>query len=211
MTLPQTAHFYHVWADGHWKVPVHDHLRALRNGRYDGSVHVGIVGTPENRDAVERYLSKFWSPSYRLCASAETGFEQVTLGALRAYVHQPGAAPYVLYAHTKGAYEESVHRDSWREAMTSPLVRNWRLAAAALEEHDAVGLHWLTSQEFPDRQIGTPFFGGNFWWATTDYLRTLPEIGTASRFDAEGWIGRENPKILDLCPGWPDYDNRETT
>ena len=73
---------------------------------------------------------------------------------------------------------------------------------------DAVGCHWLTAeqfsswapQEFPD---GTPFFGGNFWIARCDYLRTLPEPSTRSRFDAERWIGLGDPRVLDLNPGWP--------
>jgi hypothetical protein len=207
---PRTAHFYHLWADGHWKVPVHEHLRALRDSRYSGSVHIGIVGTPVNRDDAMRYVTKFWSPAVDWCASADTGFEQVTLSALRAYAHQPDAAPYVLYAHTKGAYEESVPRDAWREAMTEPLVRHWEFALPLLERHDAVGLHWLTPAEFPKRQVGSPFFGGNFWWATTAYLRTLPAPGTGSRFDAEAWIGLGSPKVADLRPGWPPYDREYT-
>lgn len=205
MTLPRTAHFYHVWADGQWTVPVHEHLRALRDSRYAGSVHVGLVGTPGNRDDAERHIVKFWSPRIDVCASAESGYEQVTLNALHDYVHRSDAAPYVLYAHTKGAYEESVPRDMWREAMTGPLVRHWRLAMPLLETYDAVGLHWLTAEEFPGRGIDTPFFGGNFWWATTAYLRTLPRPGTGSRFDAEGWIGLGNPRVIDLEPGWPPY------
>lgn len=206
MTLPRTAHFYHVWADGHWKVPVHEHLRALRDSRYNGSVHVGLVGTPENRDEAERYVSKFWSPSADWCASADTGYEQVTLTALHAYVHRGDAAPYVLYAHTKGAYEESVSRDLWREAMTGPLVCHWDEVVPRLESCDAAGLYWLTAEEFPGRGITTPFFGGNFWWAASAYLRTLPAPEVTSRFDAEAWIGLGSPRVLDLKPGWPPYD-----
>lgn len=200
------AHFYHIWADGHWKVPVHEHLRALRDARFNGSVHVGLVGSPQNQDEAQRYVTKFWSPAVDWCARAETGFEQVTLNALHAYVRRPDAARHVLYAHTKGAYEESVPRDLWRESMTRWLVRYGGTAAVPLlSGHDAVGLHWLTPEKFRDRNISTPFFGGNFWWAASAYLRTLPAPGTASRFDAEGWIGLGSPKVADLKPGWPDY------
>ena len=188
-------------------MPVHEHLRALRDSGYSGSVHVGIVGTPDNRNDAERYVTKFWSPSAIWCASSDVGYEQVTLNALRSYVHRQDAAPYVLYAHTKGAYEESVPRDLWREAMTFNLVRHWKdLAVPLLRDHDAVGLYWLTAEEFGDRGVATPFFGGNFWWATTAYLRTLPELDTASRFEAEGWIGLGNPKVANLQPGWPPYN-----
>jgi hypothetical protein len=199
------AHFYHVWADGHWKVPVHGHLKALREGRFTGSVHVGITGSPYNRDDVKRYVSKFWAPDTDFCAEADSGYEQVTLNALRDYVHQDGTEPYVLYAHTKGAFEESVARDGWREAMTEPLVRHWSPALSSLADYDAAGLYWLTPEEFAGRNVSTPFFGGNFWWATAAYLRTLPPVGNTSRFDAETWIGLNNPKVLDLQPGWPPF------
>lgn len=202
---PEAAHFYHVWADGHWKVPVHDHLKALRESRFDGSVHIGISGSPLNRDDVKRYVSKFWSPDADFCAEADVGYEQVTITALQEYVHREGTEPYVLYAHSKGAFEESVARDAWREAMTDPLVRHWRLTLSCLQDRDAVGLYWLTPEEFSDRNITSPFFGGNFWWATAAYLRTLPPVGTSSRFDAETWIGLGNPKVLDLQPGWPPF------
>jgi hypothetical protein len=196
-----------VWADGSWKVPVHEHLRALRDSRFNGSVHVGIVGTPENREAAEHYFVKFWSPAVDWCAKADDGFEQVTLNALHEYVHEDDAARHVLYAHTKGAFQESVQRDLWRESMTAHLVRHGGdLAVPLLETYDAVGLHWLTPEEFPHRGITTPFFGGNFWWATAAYLRTLPRPGTSNRFDAEAWIGLGDPKVAVFQPGWPPYD-----
>lgn len=204
----ELAHFYHIWADGLWQVPAHEHFRALRDSDFAGSVHVGITGTPRNRAAAEVYIAKFWSWNYDLCASANAGFEQVTLNALRDYVHREDAAPYILYAHTKSAHVMSVENCRWREAMTQQLVRRWSDCVPLLEENDAVGLHWLTAQEFPGitaNDTPFPFFGGNFWWATTRYLRTLPKLGTAGRHDAEAWIGLGGPKVRDLKPGWPSY------
>jgi hypothetical protein len=46
-------------------------------------------------------------------------------------------------------------------------------------------------------------FGGNFWWANANYLRTLPPLRYKDRFDAETWIGLGNPLVHDLLPGWP--------
>jgi hypothetical protein len=148
-----------------WQVPAHEHFRALRDSDFAGSVHVGITGTPRNRAAAEVYIAKFWSWNYDLCASANAGFEQVTLNALRDYVHREDAAPYILYAHTKSAHVMSVENCRWREAMTQQLVRRWSDCVPLLEENDAVGLHWLTAQEFPGitaNDTPFPFFGGNF-------------------------------------------------
>jgi hypothetical protein len=141
----------------------------------------------------------------RTAVEADSGFEQVTLAKVREYAQEHDGG--VLYAHTKGAQDVTDFRAKWRRSMTQLVVSDWRINLAHLERFDAVGCHWLTregypgfEQEFPD---GVPFFGGNFWIARCDYLRTLPEPSTRSRFDAERWIGLGAPRVLDLAPGWP--------
>lgn len=198
------ACFYHIWADGAWEAPAHQHFQVLRRSYFDGSVHVGLVGSPQNRDDVQKFVAKFWGHGFDVCASADTGYEQVTLNALREYVHGDDAETFVLYAHTKGAYDDTPFNEDWRYAMTEQLIRYAHTLTLYLYDHDAIGLHWLTPEEFPEL-VTTPFFGGNFWLATTDYLRTLPPVGTETRYDAEAWIGLNNPKVHDLDPGWPSY------
>jgi hypothetical protein len=55
--------------------------------------------------------------------------------------------------------------------------------------------------------VRTPLFAGNFWWARAKYLATLPEPETENRRQAEGWVGLGGPKVYDLRPGWPDWDD----
>ena len=52
-------HFYHIYADGQWQIPVSQHIAALK--KWDlinnlAAFKVGIVGTPENRTQVIQYL-----------------------------------------------------------------------------------------------------------------------------------------------------------
>jgi hypothetical protein len=166
-------------------------------------VYLGLVGKAEMWRVAA--ATAFDPLDWRVAVEADAGFEQVTLAAVRRYAIENDGA--VMYAHTKGAQDVTDFRAKWRRSMTRRVVGNWRATLAALDEHDAVGCHWLTregfpgfEQEFPD---GTPFFGGNFWMARCDYLRTLPEPSTRSRFDAERWIGLGAPRVLDLNPGWP--------
>jgi hypothetical protein len=196
------ACWYHAWVDGDWTEPVLEHVDALLAADYIGPVYLGLVGAKLWRDAA---AGAFDPLDARVAIEADSGFEQVTLAKVREYAQTHDGA--VLYAHTKGAADATEFRKAWRRSMTRRVVSEWHYNLMSLDHYDAVGCHWLTregypgfEQEFPD---GTPFFGGNFWMARCDYLRTLPEPSTRSRFDAERWIGLGDPPVLDLLPGWP--------
>jgi hypothetical protein len=199
-------HYYHVYADGAWKEPAQEHMRAL-NSLPPMRMTVGIVGSSKNRSCVHNYLRHL---SY-LCdvdnvvdyVEAETGFEQVTLERLH---DDLGRDPYrgpVLYAHTKGASDPTDFNADWRRSMTR-IIAQGRTPLDLLRHVDAVGCHWLRPEDWSHvPEFGyTPFFGGNFWWAQADYLRTLSAIGRG-RYEAERWIGEGNPAVADLLPGWP--------
>jgi hypothetical protein len=116
---------------------------------------------------------------------------------------------YVLYHHTKGVtHPGNIAYDAWRDRMEVGCVRNWRQCIKDLDAGcDAVGCHWLTPEQFPGT-ITSPFFGGTFWWATTEYLRQLPPLPPSSwqnRYEAESWIGRRRPypRVADYHPGFP--------
>lgn len=179
--MPNTpvAAFYHCWVDGECSNPREEFGAALEQPGFPG----------------ERFFN---------CSHATS--EAPTINLVRAYAQDHDGV--VLYAHTKGAATVSPFRDRWRRSMTARVVANWRENLTILErgDVDAVGCHWLTPEEYPD-QVRSPFFGGNFWMARCDYLRTLPPCEAEPRWKAEGWIGLGCPRVVDLLPGWP-HDNR---
>ena len=184
------THFYHVWTalGSAWERPWNEHWQALQSSGFD----------------VDRVIA--WAVS--------AGNESVTLNYAREWALDHDGA--ILYAHTKGASNSEPFRDRWRHSMTSRVVERWRDNLALLEsgDVDAVGCHWLTEAEYPGMfgamtvpAEGSGFFGGNFWMATCDYLRTLPPCEPEPRWQAEQWIGLNHPRVVDLLPGWP-HDNR---
>lgn len=197
------THFFHLWAAGEWRDPLAEHLAALEAACFDGPFHVGIVGTPQQRaEAIEELR---WIRPPDATYEADEGWEQVTLHPLHAYAQDHDGA--ILYAHTKGAHDPSTINVAWRRSMSFHVVRGWRECGRQLarRRYDAVGCHWLTPQQFP-RFVGTapmPCFGGNFWMARCDYVRRLTPCADSCRHDAEGWIGKGSPRVLDLYPGWP--------
>ncbi len=72
--------------------------------------------------------------------------------------------------------------------MEALVLDNHPACLEILDTHDVCGGGWQL-EGFGDRR---PHFSGNFWWANSDYVKTLPPPLSLNRFDryqAEFWIG----------------------
>ena len=229
----QIAQFYHAWADGRWERPLTEHIGWMSHAGFRVPLKMGVIGKPENRVRLYRWLDEKLPGQWELAAEADEGFEEVTLMAVRDWaLHNDGNA---LYAHTKGAGNTNDFAVQWQNRMTRELVWRWQHCQDLLREADAAGCHWLApGQDWPRPwpldgnviRVSHPHFSGNFWWATAGYLRKLPawpyEIPhypgcctrdsvpqAMGRYLAELWIGLGDPRICDLYPGMPgEYARR---
>lgn len=132
---------------------------------------------------------------------------------------------YALYLHHKGVSYENEPEDSpnadFRRLLEYFNIQQWRECIEALDRgYDVSGVNWWDA-------YGAWHFPGNFWWAKSSYLKTLPELVpphtvdykrqlTVGSFDdewyraeAEVWIGLNNPKAYSIYrwsksfqPGW---------
>lgn len=204
-------HYYHVYAVEGWESIVDEHLTAmiesgLADALGDDGFRVGVVGELAECDRVVAYCQE--RIPTRPVAIVTQGFEQVTLEAMRMWeMVWPDDSP-VLYAHTKGVSDPSEINIAWRRSMETKLVREWRTCVAGLalnKDVSAVGCHWLTPDAYPD-MVTIPFFGGNWWWAKASFIRTLGPLSIESRWEAEAWLGRGNPSVIDVLPGWPGFN-----
>ena len=169
-------------------------------------VYIGVNGGLEDVGVVRMFVPS--TKAIFLAHGPKATTEIPTLSFLRAWL--PGHEGWrVIYTHTKSVTHPGENFYTvWRQRMTKAVIWGWRDCVADLSNGtDACGCHWLTPQEFP-KLVKSPFFGGTFWWAKADYLKTLPQLPAATwanRFEAESWIGRGNPKprVKDYYPGWP--------
>jgi hypothetical protein len=199
--LKNLVHFYHVFADGHWQDIADNHFAALETfGLMDqlNELFLGVVGTPEKRLEAKRKLPGV------VVAEADQGWEQVTLEALHDFAQHNSAN--IFYAHTKGAWSNSELANQWRASMTYDTVTRWRECVTALDSVDAAGPFWIHSP-LEDHKDHKRFFGGNFWWARSQYVAQLPPLKNEHRYQAEGWIGLEEPSVKDMRPGQPTWGN----
>jgi hypothetical protein len=125
--------------------------------------------------------------------------ELATMSRLQNWL-TPGWA--VLYHHMKAVqYPLNDVRHDWRRRMEFICVWSWQSCLAALKRgFDTCGGHWYTPM--PNQK----YWPGNFWWATSDYLMTLPKLDQDQhdrRYEAEVWIGKgsKHPKVQDFQPG----------
>ena len=180
-------HFYHVFADGNWQSIVEDHLHALKTyGLYDSltSFNVGFVGSEQNIAAVESFLEEN-DVVYNVADKKESGWEQVTIHPLWEMAHMDETC-YLSYAHTKGAAHDYSIVPNWRGGMTRATIVEWKRCVEALDRgYSTVGCHLQPGRS--DQPF--PFWGGNFWWATSLHIRSLGKCVENTRYDAEAWIG----------------------
>ena len=87
-----------------------------------------------------------------------------------------------MYLHTKGIGAPHNNKiNDWTEMMLYFLVDKSSECIELLENHDTVGCNYLNR---PHKH-----YSGNFWWATSDYIKRLSQIPDGSvRHDAELWL-----------------------
>lgn len=195
---------------------VHDQMQmVMRSGLGDAAQEftVGINGGLESV-----IYSKLFIPSKAKCVyhGLESHAENLTIVEIEKWLpNHPGWN--VLYFHAKGCthppdsgYGLTVS-DPWRNTMNNYLIANWQMCVNDLENGaESVGCHFMRNLADGTQNI----WAGNFWWATSDFLSTLPSIykrariaqsGIAhkdSRFEAEVWIGNGSrcPLVREYLP-----------
>ena len=100
----------------------------------------------------------------------------------------------ILYLHTKGVTHShqlvKKNVDAWVEYLDLYNIHKWKECVDALDTHDVAGGLYESSNP--------KHFSGNFWWANTNYIKTLPEI-TEKNYKlfnrGEFWILSNTDKI----------------
>lgn len=123
---------------------------------------------------------------------------------------------YVCYAHLKGLSRPDLSDAKavdWRNYLTYWSLERWQDSIEKLDEgYELVGVNWMDNP--------WPHLSGNFWWATSNYIRRLDKLQDPSkivpgqisqllkpdivldpgnvRYESEAWIGQGQPKVYEL-------------
>lgn len=206
-------HFYHIWADGEWHLPVKEHIEFLKQTQLINvisSFEIGIIGKRNNRLRVKEFL---WENDikFNICVEKDLGFEHETLDKIVEFPEEDG---YILYAHTKGSFNNKDFEHGWRRDMSKKLITNWKECVVHLKTHAAVCYSYSVANLsflfvelenlvsnctilFSKGTIRFPYgsFDGNFWWSHLRYIKLLekvprlndPTYALSQRRFAENW------------------------
>lgn len=172
----------------------------------------GINGGQES----EVYAKCYIPEAEHLMHGTDCRSSNLTSEAMRVFaVEHPGWN--ILHFHSKGVAHNIPQYDNYREfegrwirCMVKHCIHNWRTCVADLETYDSVGCHWMPN-------VGVPpvdhIWGGTFFWATSDFIATLPPLSECplvkkygmksyeSRATSEQYIGLgpKLPRTKDYC------------
>ena len=183
---------YHVAAMGDWRDVVREQLGTLADAGFGADsadpVRVTFVGTGLEWFAEE--AARFGVHVVIVRADENVNhYETFAVLEVERLAKSERVTRPVLYLHTKGVSSAGdLHKRRWRLLMEEHVVRRWEACVARLQEgYDAAGCGWWTH--------GEQHFSGNFWIASADWLRKLPDYVNyhhakgLSRYSCEMWIG----------------------
>lgn len=194
---------------------VGEQMRDLKQSGLLDSATVFIAGINGGEESVEFANLLLPAKATRVFHGLQSKAENLTIVEVEKWApSHPGFN--VLYLHAKGcthgpddAYGNGVSAP-WRRTMMQYLVGGWRQCVCDLESgFESVGCHFMRGMCDGTQNI----WAGNFWWATSDFLRTVPSIflrdrikvsgisAAESRYEAEVWIGNGRlPTVREYLP-----------
>lgn len=167
---------------GNWKEIVDEQLFLLnKSGLIKASkkVFACVVGSTEIPEAIKNV--EILDRSQNLCL-----YEMFTLRHLKSFCDKNPNCQ-IWYIHTKGASRSDVYGKYWREYLDYFIIERWKACVRGLEGYDVCGVEWQENH-----------FSGNFWWATSNYIKTLESDVAChnDRLKAEiAFIGTKNPHV----------------
>jgi len=118
--------------------------------------------------------------------------EFFTLNLIKTFSDSMDEKYRILYLHTKGVTTpDNSCIDDWRQYMTYFNVNQYQKCFDMLDECDSCGVDLVSDP--------TVHYSGNFWWANSHYVRTLPEHIGGEYCDPEFWV-LNRAKVLFKLP-----------
>lgn len=92
----------------------------------------------------------------------------------------------ILEIHTKGVLNKP-HAYEWRKYLEYFLIEQHQLCITNLDNFKCIGVNH--QYYFTDEIKYKNHFSGNFWWSTSEYIKSLPPINISEdRYSVEHWL-----------------------
>jgi hypothetical protein len=211
--------FYHLYAqDENYKLWIDEQFNLLKSSELinESNLNVCIVTPKELQKDVISYVKKsipFTNILEVRDIKEKNIYEGLTLQHLYNFSFTNDCP--ILYFHSKGMshpiqnkkYFPNKNSYDWRSLMQYFCIKKYKDCLTYLKEYDIVGVNWTTHPVM--------HFSGNFWWANSSYIRTLPHpldtnnVERWSRCSMEFWIGFNSPKYYSFHNSNIDHYHNE--
>jgi len=162
-------------------------------------IYINNIGIPINNIYGEKFEVLNFSENTEL-------FEIPTINLIKTFT-QKKSNNYVLYLSTKDICysNEDDKENNWIDYMLYFLVEQHKMCISILDNnYDVVGCNYSNDLDKECFKFTNPYpplhYNGNFWWANTNYLRTLPKLSTSliEKNSPEFWLFKNNPNFYNL-------------
>lgn len=197
---------YHVFCADGWQSLVKVQVEHLRSsGLLDATAKLYVSCVALHDGDVDILKQIVNSDKLEIISAVDNPrvFEYPALELLREKAEKEDCLFY--YFHTKGVSFFTEKRkdhcfakfkrrvDAWRILMEYFLMDKWQAAAnVLLDGYDTYGCY-----RYPPKPAPYIMYAGNFWWATSKYIRSLPHLDISGditdRFLAERWLYKAHP------------------
>lgn len=190
MSSTNIAIFYHVFQINNWQEIFNEQMSLIQDSGLIDKIdllHIGVNGNMIYNAENKKIICSINPNPHRE--------EYDTLKSLKDFA-ESNSDYKILYIHTKGVSIGSPQTSDWRQYMNYFNIEKWKDALTLLDEYDTIGCNYKEDSSYGRH----PHFSGNFWWARSEYIRTLDHTYLESdfRFNKEFWIGTGSGKMYEI-------------
>lgn len=190
--------YFHCYCFGSYASVLYNKYKKINNSELLKNIDNFYVIVSNTQERHKDFLQQFSTLSNKIkiinLSNPVFNDESDTLNFILQQSNDSSTNRRILYLHTKGVTHShqlvKKNVDAWVEYLDLYNIHKWKECVDALDTHDVAGGLYESSNP--------KHFSGNFWWANTNYIKTLPEI-TEKNYKlfnrGEFWILSNTDKI----------------
>lgn len=190
--------YFHCYCFGSYASVLYNKYKKINNSELLKNIDNFYVIVSNTQERHKDFLQQFSTLSNKIkiinLPNPVFNDESDTLNFILQKSNDSSTNRRILYLHTKGVTHShqlvKKNVDAWVEYLDLYNIHKWKECVDALDTHDVAGGLYESSNP--------KHFSGNFWWANTNYIKTLPEI-TEKNYKlfnrGEFWILSNTDKI----------------
>jgi hypothetical protein len=167
--------FFHCYCINNFATVLIEKLKKIKqSGLYDAvdKIYMPVFNFyPHHQEFIDDIRNVYSKIELSFISNAQFNSEPDTLNLMLKKSLEYTENTKLLYLHTKGVSHLHPNMrkniDAWVRYLDLYNIAKWEECVNALDTHDVAGGLYVEDPKH---------FSGNFWWANSDYIKTLPRI-----------------------------------